>query len=242
MDSALAFGELLFTKKNSKLPYIIIICFIVLLTALIIFYCFFGCIVVTGHSMEKTINDKQRTLILKTAFDIERGDVVTIEHPEKEDEMLIKRVIALSGDKVLFVRTANNRYIDMYICKKGDKHFKLKTEKYIAEQMQYNSDKFIDKKGNAVPTSAYYEREFIENIDISATDQTTVTSMILGCAISIPDNHFYYLGDNRNFSSDSRYYGTSNIDKITGKVIKIIERGSALDNFIQFMFAGFSPR
>ncbi len=39
--------------------------------------------------------------------------------------------------------------------------------------------------------------------------------------VVIPKNHYFLLGDNRNQSNDSRYWGTLPLESIRGKVVEI---------------------
>lgn len=243
MNEQLAFGELLLARKKSKLPFIVMYAVIVILVLLILFYYFFGCAIVKGQSMENTLDNSQRCLLLKRNYTIEHGDIITLKHPDsKEDgDMLIKRAIALGGDKILFVRSQGNKYVDMYVCKSGESHFKLSKEKYLKEEhMTYGGtdSKFgFDANGFVVPTTAYRPQEEIEKINFNAEQLDYDAILILDSVIEVPKNYVYYMGDNRNHSTDSRYYGPCKVSDITGKVINIIEKGSALEGFLNFMFS-----
>ncbi len=243
MNDELINGELLLGKKKSKATYIVMYAVIAVLVVFILFYYFFGCAVVSGQSMENTLDQSQRCLLLKRGFSVERGDIVTIEHPkpEKKGDMLIKRIIGLGGDKILFVRSIGNMYVDMYICKNGENRFKLKTENYLKEQkMTYggSDSKFsFDVNGETIPTATYKPREEIESIDVNDKNISYEHKIFLESAVSVKKGYVYYMGDNRNHSSDSRYYGACSENKITGKVISISEPGSVLEGFLNFMFS-----
>lgn len=245
MDDRLSGGELLLGEKKSKAAPIATYIVIAILVAFILFYYFFGCAVVSGHSMENTLNQSQRCLLLRHGYDVDRGDIVTIEHPKPKNsgDMLVKRVIALEGDKILFVRSSTNLYVDLYLCKAGENTFKLQTENYLKEQrMVYagSDSKFtFDVNGNVVPTAQYNTREYIENIKVNGKNNSDTEKYYLDCAIDIKKNCFYYMGDNRNHSTDARYYGACLVDKITGKVISISKKNSFLEGFLNFMFSAY---
>ena len=60
---------------------------------------------VEGRSMEPTLNDKDRLVVNKLAYqlhDPEVGDVVMLLHPNDPDRTLVKRIVAAPGDSIGF--------------------------------------------------------------------------------------------------------------------------------------------
>ncbi len=229
MDEELAKGELLLNdRKNSKLIPIITTFMAIILVGLALFYYLFGCAVVDGHSMENSLQDDQRAVLLTRGYDIDRGDIVTLNHPKEKDAMLIKRVIGLGGDKLLFVVTENGQEVDLYRAGPNDKHFSLVEEPYIKERMR-SGERF---DYGIVKLTPYAHREKIE----SAIFGTAEAQYYIYRSFTVPKDSIFFLGDNRNNSTDSRYYGPSSIDKITGKCIKIVDKNSALEGFMNLMF------
>ncbi|KAB3534841.1 signal peptidase I [Alkaliphilus pronyensis] len=77
---------------------IIVVAFII---ALLIETFFFSFAVVQGQSMEPTINNKDRLLIIKYPFfrsTIKEGDIIVFNPPSSKDEIFIKRVVAKGTD------------------------------------------------------------------------------------------------------------------------------------------------
>jgi len=54
---------------------------------------------VTGNSMDPTLKDDDRVLVLKL-LDAKRGELVVFKNPVEPDQNVIKRVVALGGDRV----------------------------------------------------------------------------------------------------------------------------------------------
>ena len=92
----------------------------------------FGGVVVDGASMNKTLQSKDKLLMkyLKDADDLKRGDVIVVRVREYEEfkgsgtEYLIKRLIAVEGDKV----RCNGEQVE--ICYAGTDEYVVLEEPY----------------------------------------------------------------------------------------------------------------
>ena len=88
--------------------------------------------VVTGHSMDSTLYDKQKLIVSRTAYTFdkepERGDIIVASSPKLEVEYIIKRIVGLPGE------TVEMRNNEIYI--NGQKL----NEPYIKEPMINNED------------------------------------------------------------------------------------------------------
>ena len=130
-----------------------------------------------------------------------RGDVVVFKTPADNRTDYVKRIIGLPGDKLQFIDS--NLYInDAEILKSkisdNDKIFcgEKKIDVFTFEELLPNG-----KKHKSV-----YSKNFpFQNSDI----------------FTVPENHFFFLGDNRDCSKDSRFLssvGYVHKDNLVGKV------------------------
>ncbi len=234
----IANGEALLSTKSKRDPRLVIVIIIeAFLIALVLFYYFIGFSPIKGESMMNTLQDGQCVILLRRGYELSRGDMVTLDSSETtEEHVLIKRVIGLGGDRLLFVKTADNKYVDLYLCKNGESRFTLLDEPYIKERMVWNGSYSLYEK---VAVIDHIEQNGIENIDLYAeyTDETEKTrKYLLESAHTVPQNSFFFLGDNINHSNDSRHYGDRALSKIYGKVISAPDVGSALEKFMRFLF------
>lgn len=124
------------------------------------------------------------------------GDIVIFKHPA-EDEIYVKRIIAKAGDKISFNENAifiNDRQLKQDFFKSStDMPFRwLKNELYY----EYNHDKtyIISKTGEPVQING---------------------------DITIPPNNVFVMGDNRNQSIDSRFWGLLPVQNILEKPLFI---------------------
>ena len=83
-----------------------------LIAILIIFTFFFKISTVVGQSMENTLHNGDTVIINAIENDVEYGDVVVISQPNIYSKVLIKRVIAVSGQTVEFDALTGKMKID----------------------------------------------------------------------------------------------------------------------------------
>ena len=94
-------------KKFIKelIPYVVIVIVVVLIRSYLV-----TPVIVSGDSMEPTLNNKELLLLNKINYklnDIKRFDIVVIKIDNKE---IIKRVIGLPGENVLY--QSDKLYVD----------------------------------------------------------------------------------------------------------------------------------
>ncbi len=116
----------------------------------------------------------------------ERGDVVVFKTPVDNRTDYIKRLIGLPGDEIQFIDG------DLYL----NNNQVLKTKKNIKDLKIYcgkqiiNAIAFNEKLPNGHSYTAVYKKESgFKNSD----------------KYIVPMNHYFFLGDNRDCSKDSRY-------------------------------------
>ena len=152
---------------------------------------------VGASSMENTILPGDHILVRAFTGTPERGDLVQLRQPGALKKLLLKRVVAVGGDRVRIVQKAlviNGLPI---------------TEPYAI----FRTDTIEDFRDNfpVQPTFTLPNPEWAEwlkrNID--------------GHEIVVPDDKFFVLGDNRDNSLDSRYFGFVDARDITGKPVMI---------------------
>jgi signal peptidase I len=114
-----------------------------------------------------------------------RGDVVVFKTPSDNRTDYIKRLIGLPGDKVQFINAnlyLNNNEIMKSRISKNDKVYcgDNTIEVFTFEEKLPNGKVF---------TSVYLKDFTYQNSDV----------------FTVPDNHYFFLGDNRDCSKDSRF-------------------------------------
>lgn len=206
-----------------------------ILFILILFMNLFILCPVQQESMLPTIRDGQRVLLLKTSR-VKSGDIFVYRTNEIDDgsgqyKNLIKRAVAVGGEKILFVvfgRSSSQIYDDrtVYMYKDSGNGFVLVSEDYLNEPMKY---------------LYMQESEFCKVLDAGPTAQPT---KVLGLSessfndyvIQVPKNSYYALGDNRNRSHDSRKLGFVKKSQVVGVMKFKLQEGTTIEKILRRLY------
>ena len=129
-----------------------------------------------------------------------RGDVIVFKTPADNRTDYIKRLIGLPGDQIQFIDT--NLYIN------SSEVIKSRTSK---NDTIYCGNKKID---------VFTFEEILSNGKKHITVYSKDFSFKNSDLFKVPDNHYFFLGDNRDCSKDSRYLtsvGYVHEDNLVGK-------------------------
>lgn len=153
---------------------------------------------VDGHSMDPTLANNERLIVLKTTS-IDRFDVVVARETENgQTKDIVKRVIGMPGDKVTYKDDA------LYI------NDKLVQEAYLsAYQKAFKADKL---------QSTYSYNTLFQQLAQTSQAFTTDALGNTEFTVEVPEGEYYLLGDDRIVSKDSREVGTFKKSAIIGEV------------------------
>ena len=134
---------------------------------------------------------------------VKRGDVIVFKFPQRPQRNYIKRVIGIPGDKVKIVKK------EVYI--NGQKINTLKLLEY--KESEDFDNKYRDNKFNfyKVKGSGNYTYQ-TDSDNFFKVDYEERT---------VGEGEYFVLGDNRDFSNDSRYWGMVPFSHIKGKAAYI---------------------
>ncbi len=160
-------------------------------------------------------------VINKKVMDVnepQRGDVMVFRYPEDPSIDYIKRVVGIPGDTIT--------YQDKQLAVNGDV-VKMDFEgpyKYVEAGMGYiYSERFKETLGGH--SNDILINQEAPNVQLAGVRQfpfrDNCTYSHLGFTCTVPPGNYFTLGDNRDSSSDSRYWGFVPEQNIVGKAFMV---------------------
>jgi signal peptidase I len=173
--------------------------------------------VVPSGSMQPTILVGDRVLVNKLAYDLkvpfttwhiaewsnpQRGDIVVFFSP-KDGTRLVKRVIGLPGDTV---ELRNDQLVI-----NGQPVDYTTLEPKIPEQLSGPERAHSIFATEQLPTHSH-----------AVMAINGIPAMRTFAPVHVSDGHFFMMGDNRDNSFDSRYFGTVDRGQIVGRATSVV--------------------
>lgn len=173
--------------------------------------------VVPTGSMKPTIVEGDRIFVNKLAYDLkvpyttwhiaewgvpQRGEIVVFYSPA-DGKRLVKRVVGIPGDSVAM---QNNQLI------------------INGKKVKYEPTNHLNIKSQSL-TRASNQYSFIENLSgtrhpVMITPQ--LPSLRSFGRVSVPEGKYFMMGDNRDNSADSRYFGFVERSQVVGQATAIV--------------------
>ena len=167
--------------------------------------------VIPTGSMEDTLLIGDHLLVDKLAYapagpiskyilpyePIKHGDIIVFRYPVDISQTFVKRAIGVPGDHL--------KIINQQIYRNGVKL----NEPYVYHKNPY-PDSYRDNFPGSEPNSMLYEqaRDMLQN-------------HVVNGEVVVPENSYFAMGDNRDNSLDSRYWGFVPRENIIGKPLVI---------------------
>ncbi|MGH8524367.1 MAG: signal peptidase I, partial [Gammaproteobacteria bacterium] len=150
----------------------------------------------------------------------ERGDVVVFRYPEDPSTPFIKRVVGLPGDRIAYHDKA------LWINDERISQTRLGPYEGVGAGTSMTGAALIDEDLYDVKHAILVEPER------PSLETETV----------VPDGHYFVMGDNRDNSKDSRYWGTVPDDHLIGKAFMIWMNWDSQNGGIDWQRLGRSIR
>jgi len=128
--------------------------------------------------------------------DVKRGDIVVFLSPAEPGLYVVKRIIGIPGDRI--------HLVDGAVYRNGEKL----NESYVLHKGPVAYDPYRDNFP-AVPPSETY--------NVSPEWQLLMRTHIEGNDIVVPKDSYFGMGDNRDVSLDSRYWGFIPKENVIGR-------------------------
>jgi signal peptidase I len=166
--------------------------------------------VIPTGSMEDTLLIGDHLLVDKLAYappgpiskhllpysEVKRGDIIVFRYPIDIRQTFVKRVVGIPGDRI--------KVIQKQLFLNG---------KQVQEPYKYHKTEYFDSYRDNFPSEP--------NVRLYDPAVEMLRDHVKDGEVVVPPNHYFAMGDNRDSSLDSRYWGFVPRENIIGKPLII---------------------
>jgi signal peptidase I len=202
------------SKKGKSLIVVATALFLALAGVATYFLIYHRVVGVPTGSMANTIIPGDRVLCKMHVGEVSRGAIVIFKFPEDPKVMYVSRVIGLPGETIQV---------------KGRSVFingrELPEERALVRLPDPQEPESPVVKVEPKPQDAWYRVFYDIELSSGADEFESNRGMKYGASepYKIPPGNYFLLGDSRDNSMDSRYWGTVPRDLIVGKALMIVD-------------------
>jgi signal peptidase I len=181
---------------------------------------------IPSGSMRPTLLEGDVVLVNRLAYDFklpltdvvvaplgepQRGDVVTFTSP-KDGVRMIKRLVALPGDvvemrnEVLYLNGVASEYLDLLV--------------------------MTEPLGGGQSTSAIHARERVAGHERAVQVLPELNALRSFGPVQVPPGQYFFLGDNRDNSADSRFVGMVPRHLLIGRAHRVLVSANIVGNWL----------
>ena len=147
-----------------------------------------------------------------------RGDVVVFRYPHNPSIDYVKRVIGLPGDYVVYENKrlfVNGQALEYKL--EGDYSYTKGSGPTVAQRFREQ----IDPHNHSILLFDDVLPIHLDAVNDSSADRQNCTYSPAGVRCTVPSGKYFMMGDNRDDSNDSRYWGFVPEQNLIGKVIVV---------------------
>jgi signal peptidase I len=143
-----------------------------------------------------------------------RGDVMVFRYPPRPSQDYIKRVVGIPGDEVAYLNkklTINGKPLSKTSLPDFFDDDAMRYSKQFEELLGEKTHKLLNEEAQPAFVSGTSDFEFKQNCNYS----------VEGVVCKVPAGHYFMMGDNRDNSLDSRYWGFVPDKNIVGRAFYV---------------------